>query len=325
MKIKRNDNSIIKKRKINLENLETYDDNKIKQAVECLNSEITNNFISHFDNIAYTFKKRNDRNHKFSNYNKNTGCISDCKRLKKKLSKIGLKTYFVSCKANGFSNPAGDSLIKEAHVFLIYPTLKNEKVYFTIFDPGFRITKIISFYDGQNSPKYSYLSKGIVKVNFVENNTEYPYELSVNKRINYKHEIAGANIHWSFNPYYETLNIDDYNEKLYHAMFSLKLMNYPHNINNYICIRAKVLEKTLEIYTINKCKIYTFKQLSNYNQQQIKNIFKEYFFEAKIPAEELNKFSKNIFLLIHNVDIYINSIIDPRVIKDYNNGYKLNR
>lgn len=325
MEIKRSDNSIIKKRKINFKTIDSYDEYKIKQAIEYLNNEITHNFVSHFDNISYVLQQKNDKNAKFSNYNKNTGCISDCKRLKKKLSKIGLKTYFVSCKANGFSNPAGDALVKEAHMFLVYPSLKNEKIYFTIFDPGFRNTNVISFYDCQNSLKYSYLSQGIVKVNFVENDIDYPYELTVNKRINYKHEITDANIHWSFNPYYETININDYNEKLYHAMFSLKLMNYPSDLNKYICIRSKLLEKTIEIYTINKCKTYSFKQLSYFNQQQLKSIFKEYFVQADLPIKELNKFAKNIFLLIHNIDIYINCVIDSKVIEEYRNGYKLNR
>ena len=128
MQIKRADNSVIKKRKINFKTLQSYDDNKVKQAVNYLKEEIANNFVSHFDNISYVLKQQKDRNINFSSYNKNTGCISDCKRLKKKLTKIGLKTYFASCKANGFSNPAGDALVQEAHVFLLYPALKNEKV-----------------------------------------------------------------------------------------------------------------------------------------------------------------------------------------------------
>lgn len=324
MKIIRNDNSIIKKRKINFNNIEYYDEDKIKQGVEYLNQEIKNNFVSHFDNINYILHKINNNNPKFSSYNKNTGCISDCKRLKKKLNKIGLKTYLISCKANGFSNPAGDDLVKESHVFLLYPSIKKEKIYFTIFDPGFRIPYVISFYNQENSLKYSYLSNGSLKVNYTNNNT-YPYELVVNKRINYKCESTDADIHWEFNPYYETLNIDDYNEKLYHAMFSLKLMNYPSNLNKYICIRTKILEKTLEIYTPNKSKLYSFEQLSVFNQQQLKNIFKEYFLQTGIPNKELNKFVNNIFLLIHNIDLYINFVIDSRVIEKYKKGYKLNR
>lgn len=324
MKIIRNDNSIIKKRKINFNNIEYYDENKVKQGVEYLKSEIKNNFVSHFDIITYILHKNNN-NIKFSSYNKNTGCISDCKRLKKKLSKIGLKTYLVSCKANGFSNPAGDNLVKESHVFLLYPAIKNKKIYYTIFDPGFRIPKVISFYDQQNSLKYSYLSKGTVKVKFTKDNNNYPYELIVNKRINYKYENIDADIHWKFNPYYETLNIDDYNEKLYHAMFSLKLMNYPSDLNKYICIRSKILEKTLEIYTKNKSKLYSFEQLSAFNQQQLKNIFKEYFLQTTISNKEVNKFINNIFLLIHNTDVYINQVIDSKVIEEYKKGYKLNR
>lgn len=325
MEIKRNDNSFIKKRKINFNNIDTYDKGKIRQATKCLNNQVTNNFVSHFDNINYVLQHKNDSSVKFSNYNKNTGCISDCKRLKKQLSKIGLKTYFVSCKANGFSNSAGDDFVKEAHVFLIYPSLKNGKIHFTIFDPGFRFTNVISFYDGQGSLKHSHLHQGIAKVNFIQKNSDYPYELTVNKRVNYRREILDANIHWEFNPYYETLNINDYNEKLYHAMFSLKLMNYPNDLSKYICIRSKILEKTLEIYTFNKYKTYSYEQLSVFTPKQIKNIFKQYFLQAEICNKELNKFAKNVSLLIHNVDLYINSVIDHQVIDEYKNGFTLNR
>ena len=324
MEIRRSDNSVIKKRKRNFKNIEPYNELKVKQAIKYLNNEITNGITSNFDNITYALQKKN-KTTKFATYNKNTGCISSCKRLKKELSKLGLKTYFVSCKATDFSNPAGNEFVKEAHVFLVYPSLKNNKLYFTIFDPGFRVTDIISFYDGKDSIKYPYLSQGTINAKYIPNNIDYPYEIVTNKRINYKHEIIDANIHWGFNPYYETLNIDDYNEKLYHAMFSLKLMNYPKDINKYLCIRSKILEKTLEIYTINEYKVYSFKELSLLTQQELKNVFKKYFIQAEISIKELNKFSKNIFLLIHNIDTYINQIIIPSVIKEYNLGYKWNR
>ena len=108
-------------------------------------------------------------------------------------------------------------------------------------------------------------------------------------------------------------------------MFSLKLMNYPKDINKYLCIRSKILEKTLEIYTINEYKVYSFKELSLLPQQELKNMFKKYFIQAEISIKELNKFSNNIFLLIHNIDTYINQIIIPSVIKEYDLGYKWNR
>ena len=321
MKIKRDDNTLIKKRKINLKSLEPYDENKVSKAVEYLNNEITNSFTSHFDNIAYVLDKKDN----FSSCNKNTGCISDCKRLKKQLNKFGLKTYYVSCKANGFSNPAGDSFIKESHVFLIYPSIKNKNLYFTIFDPGFRINNPISFSDCQNSQEIDYLGEGIAKVNYIKNDINYPYKLTINKRMNYKHQIVDANIHWRFNPYYETLNIDDYNEKLYSAMFSLKLMNYPSDLNKYLCIRSKLLDDIVEIYTLKKNKIYYFQELTHYNKNELRNIFKLYFFEANLSNKVLNNFTKNLFLLIHNKNKYIESTLNQKVIEEYKLGHTLNR
>ena len=51
-------------------------------------------------------------------------------------------------------------------------------------------------------------------------------------------------------------------------------------------------------------------------------MFKKYFLQAEISIKELNKFSKNIFLLIHNIDTYINKEINPTVIKEYDPKYK---
>ena len=245
MEIRRYDNSIIKKRKINLKNLDIYDKDKINLAIKYLNEEIENSFVSHFDYISYILNNKKDT---FSSCNKYTGCVTACKKLKKQLNKIGLRTYFVSCVANCFSNKIGDELIKEGHVFLVYPSKRNNRLYFTIFDPGFRNTNVISFYDQENSKEYSYLCEGIIKSKFIENNTYYPYTLNANKRINYKHEVIDANMNWNFNPYYETLNIDEFNEKLYHVMFSLKLMNYPKDINKYICIRSNIRKIYRYIY-----------------------------------------------------------------------------
>ena len=320
MNIKRPDNSYIKKRKINLNNLDKYDENKIKQATQFLENVINKSYVSHFDNISFLLNQDNNTLKEL----KNSGCINECKVLKKQLKKIGLKTYYISCQANGFSNPAGDSLVKEAHVFLLYPSIKNNKIYFTIFDPGFRMTKPVSFFDKKDSANFDY-ANGLVKVNFIGKNSNYPYELTSNKRFDYKHQIKDANIHWNFNPYYQTLNIDEFGEKLYHAMFSLKLMNFPTDINQYLCIRAKILDKELEIYTTTKNEILSFEYLSKLDLKKLKDIFQEYFFNAKLDSKKLNIFVNNLYLLLHNVEKYICEIIYSKVIEDYKLGNKLNR
>lgn len=320
MIIKRSDNSVIKKRKINLNHLDLYDEEKIKLAEHILNEEIYNGYVSHFDYVSYVFEGSNNHND-FWKYNRNSGCVSDCRRLRKKLKKEGMKTYFVSCKANGFSNPIGDSLVCEGHVFLVYPSLKNNRVYFTIFDPGFRINRAISFYDLEGC----LFSDNGINVNYMGDDSNYPYEMTSNKREDYKRDVIDADLHWKFNPYYETLNLDLYNAKLYSAMFYLKLMNYPIDINKYIYIRSKLLEETIEIYMANKSVKFTFNELSKFSQEELVAIFEVYFFQAGISYKELKSFVKNVFLLIHNVDKYIKTVLDLKVIEEYKLGYRLNR
>lgn len=310
MKIIRENNTIIKKRKINLKNLENYDENKIKQATQYLQNKIYTSFISHFDNISYFLGKATT----FST--NNNGCISECKKLKKELKKLGLKTYFVSCSTSGFSNPAGDFLVKEAHIFLVYPSLRNGRVHFTIFDPGFRQENPISFYDSCNSEPVSYLSDGTAKIIFT-NESIYPYELVVNKQINYRHQISPVDIHWKFNPYYQTLNIDNFNEQLYHVIFSIKLMNYPKDLNKYICIRAKIIDNIIDVYTLKKSEMFSFNELSSLTKDKLSNIFKSYFENADLTRKQLDEFIENVFLLIHNAQDYVSTVISPEVLKDY--------
>lgn len=317
MKIIRENDTIIDKRKINFQQLEKYDPTKIEQAIQILKKEISLSFVSHFDNISYLL----GRTKSFST--KNNGCISACQKLKKELEKLGLETHFVSCQANGFSNPAGDYFVKEAHVFLVSPALRNNKVFFTIFDPGFRLDNPISFYDLSNSNSVKYLS-GKVKVIF-RDDAVYPYELVADTRINYKHQISKANIHWNFNPYYETQNINQFNEELYHAMFSLKLTNYPDNLEQYIGINAKIIDGIIEVYTFQKNEVYSFEKLRLLTKNELKNVFEPYFKNACLTNDQLSGFINNLFLLIHNAQEYIHTIINPEVVNDYKLGKRLNR
>lgn len=108
MIIKRENDSFIKKVKINFNNLDEYDEKKIKKATSLLNDTIDNSYICQFENIECALQ--NEKNSSFCN--KNSGCISQIKKLKKKLKSIEIKTFCISCKANGFSNPAGDFFSK---------------------------------------------------------------------------------------------------------------------------------------------------------------------------------------------------------------------
>lgn len=324
MEIMRGNNSIIQKKKINLTKLPLYDDEKVRVAIQLLRKQIDDSFVSHFDYISYALKAIKDTNIKVSSYIKNSGCISTCKKLKAKLRQIGLDTYYVSCKANGFSNPAGDLLVKEAHVFLVYPSIRNNKLYFTIFDPGFRLDNIIQFYDKQDSSEVVYLTEGKTKAIYC-GDFHYPYRLTVNRQINYKHQISSANIQWEFNPYYQTMNIMEFNKQLYQVMFCLKLMNYPKDINKYICIRSKILEKVIEIYTPYKSQTLFYDDLFLLTKKQLKNIFEQYFITAGLETKQLNDFIRNLFLLLHHTDLYINKVVNPKVIDDYRLGNSLNR
>lgn len=315
MKLYRDDQTFIEKRKINLEDLELYDEEKVKLATVYLNQYVEESLVNQFDYISYVLEdhKKSD----FASYNPNTGCISDNKKLYQKLKELGMKTYFVSCKASGYSNKAGDNIIKEAHIFLIYPSIRNNRIYYTIFDSGFRMEHPLSFYAGEDSPDVEYLGSGTAKVIYQKENDLYPYQFTVSKRINYQHQVIDADIRWQFNPYFETLHIDEYNEYVYRVIFSLKLMNYPKNLDQYLCIRSKFLDETLEIYTMNRVEEYTFEYLRNLNLEQLKELFYKFFVNANLGVKQLDRFIHNLDLLIHRHLEYVDKVISIEVLKEY--------
>lgn len=325
MIIPRKNNFNIQKRKINFKNLDIYNEEKIKKATSLLKKRIDDSYASHFDYVTYFFEKEENKKASFTSYNKFTGCISECKKLKKELKKIGIKTYYVSCRANGFSNPSGDAYVKEAHVFLVYPSLKDNKLLFTILDPGFRLVEVPSFFDKENSSPVNYLDQGHVTIHYQPKNKNYPYEIHANKRIDYKKETADANIHWDFNPYYETINIDKYCEGLYNVYFSLKLMNYPIDRSNYLYIRSKIIEKKVDIYTVSYQNTFSFEELSKLSHNELENIFKPLFKKAKLSNKKLQNFIKSLCLLVNRSDEYVEKCIDKEVKKEYDLGYTLNR
>lgn len=183
---------------------------------------------------------------------------------------------------------------------------------------------IIQFYDEHHSAIVPYILDGEVKVIF-NNEEKYPYQLIVNRRINYKHQIVPANIEWSFNPYYQTLNINDFNQQLYQAMFSLKLMNFPNDLTKYLCVRAKVIDQVIEVYTLKKNEIFSFQEMKNLPKEQFKQIFSLYFKEANLSDAQLKCFFKSLSLLVNNVDVYIDEVINSKVVEAYKLGNMLNR
>ena len=308
MKVQRLDKTFIYKRKINFKNIDIYDINKINLISNLLNEEINNTFIDQFEYVSFVLNNK-------SKYNINSGCVSQIKHLKSVLKKHEIITYPVSTKASNFSTELGDKIIKEAHMFLIYPTIKNNKLLFNIIDPGLRVKNIVSFYDKSDSVNYKYLNTGLINVKYI--NKEYPYSLNINKRLNYEHHEINTNVSFEFNTYFETIDLNNYDKKAFEVIYSLKLMNYPKDNDKYIYIRSKIFDKTIDIFTCKIKHTFTYDELSNKNKKELNKIFNPYFINTNISKYRFYKFINCIYLLIHNREEYIEKVINKDFLEDY--------
>ena len=276
MKIIRNDNSYILKRKINLNNWEKYDEVKIMKAKEILkriiNETVVNDFL--FLKEIMNFQKNNDIKARYVNY-QNKKCYNCCTslamKLKRELDKILKNVYYITCKANGFSTFRGNQNILEAHTFLGYCCLKDNKRCFVIFDAGFRNYNAVIFLENENSDFYNYES-GYVRV-LSQKNEDYPYKLCFNKTLKRNFKIVDSDINLEFNPYYETLKILDFDKACYRVKHSYKIMDY----QNKVCIGLNIINGELTLYSSKKEENYNLKELLLKSDDEIASILKFYF------------------------------------------------
>ena len=259
------------KRRINLDNLEEYDFKKIKKSEKILKETISNTLVNDFAFLIKLNKISSNKGITLEEaYNSYKGeiptidCIGLSKILKDRLKKIGIKTYFITCKANGFSTKYGDSLIKEAHTFLIYPCKKNKKLLFIVYDSGFRVNKPIIFYDRTSSKEYKYLT-GKVKVNYDNNR----YSIKANVRMKRDFSIIKDDINWYFNPYEETINIDSFTKNIYKVKFSYKIMYYSNDKSKRFCLGLNIVTKKLDLYSQNNHEEYYLNEFLKLSKEEI--------------------------------------------------------
>ena len=171
-------------------------------------------------------------------------CIGLSKILKERLEDRGISTYFVTCKASGFSTKYGDDFIREAHTFLLYPCLRDGRVAFVLYDPGFRVMEPMFFYAGEASFSYPYLN-GFIQVRF-ENHQYYLYS---NVRMKRDFSIVPESVSFFFQPFMETLDMDAFAKNIFRVKFSYKIMNYHKEMDYRYCLGLNVVTKQLDFYT----------------------------------------------------------------------------
>ena len=322
MKIKRENTFDIVKEKIDLNTIPKFSFFKYSLSKHILKKVINREVIDTFDfitivrkscngNINNLQKKWEVKDFKDVKYN----CYYLCKVLKKKLENIGINCKYVSYQANGFSTPAGDEIIKEAHISLVWITKKNNKPFITVYDPGLYIDKPISFYEGEDSQIVK-IKKGKFSImcnRSKKDNNNYPYIQIINGKNKNCFGDKTYTITYKFNPLYETKNTD---EMLYPISLSLLIGFKVSNINTQkkgAYIKLILLSKYIEFYNASTKVVtkLTFKELKSISKLELKE---KLFTTCEMLNKDITTIVDDIYFILDNYNDYIKYIIDNNIL-----------
>lgn len=311
IKLYRKDGTFLEKRKVNLDNLKEYNEEKIKEAEKYMNYLIENEYVNNFEMLDNLFSNNMNLENLNTNYKYAIACIEQSKRIKHKLDEMGLYSYLVTCKPDKFLSEHGDKLIIESHTILVHPCLYNGKISFVIFDPGFRLNNSVLVIDKEISNDKKFYD-GIYRIEY-KNNDNYPYEIYTNRRTDINRNIYIKDIHWEFNLYYETINIDSLYYYFIKIMYSYKIISYSTKYEKNPYIVYDVFEDLIiysDGYNIKEIKII---DLKNMTIEEIKKLFSKC---IKNIGYDIDKLTNIIIKLSKNYEFLKNNIIDKDVKND---------
>lgn len=297
-----------------------YDSIDLNIISKLLNLVIQNYTYSTFDLIKLVKEKFNGNLKKtinsIDNYSKvRFNCYYATKLLKKELNKLGINAKYVSYKSIGFSSPFGDELIKEAHISLVIPTIRNEKPYYIILDPGYRIPSPLCFYKSSKTTNIK-IDHDDITIQKNDDNL-YPYCMKMQGYNRYSIDENSYFCEEYFNCDYETINPD---EILFPLSFEIlngyRIINYNEDKEKRAMIKAMILEEYLECSDCNDNIILTFAELHHLSREKLCSIIKP--FCDKLGGNVV-EFIDTLYFILENNKQFINEVMNKKVLKEFQN------
>lgn len=330
MIIERNGLRPIIKSEIDLSNLENFSQNKIDEATILLKETIEQYPIStfglitlirtHFKNsLLYTLNNA-DFDYSSLNYN----CFFLANKMKEKLSDVSIKGYLMTYQANKYALNSGDAKVKEAHISVIYPSIKENKLIYTIFDPGLKIDKPLLFYPYTNSCGIM-VNQNKINICFNPNDIDYPYYMEMTGINKYSYNKSNHLIFQRFNPKYETINIDEMLFPVSHSLLTgYKAIIYSTDINKRAYITLSHLEQKLEFSDCVTGVEYSFayEELEKMGYQKLKEKITSVCNKLQLDPDDI---TSNIYFMIYYHNDYINCIMNQELIEEYSKKQNIKR
>lgn len=312
------------KNEIALVNLDSYDEEKVKEAGYLLKDTIVSYPISTIGMITILRKKyekslmntyetlKDNSDYNIVRYN----CYYLAKVLHARLKNININSYFMTHKAHYFALNSGDKKMKEAHISLIYPTIHNDRVLYTIFDPGLKIDVPLSFYKEEEMDT---IIKDQLTINVRKTaDVDYPYFVNLDGINPYSYNFNAHNVHQTFNPKYETVELDKLAYPIsYRLLTGYKATIFARDQEKRAYITLNHLSKTLEFYDgLDGIKYnYTFLQLFKVDKQVIREQLRNVCLKLSLDLDEM---IEDIYFMVDVIEEFNNQLMDQDVVNEYN-------
>ncbi len=315
-KITRKNGPTILKRKIDLKNLIPYETIDI-DLEKLIDEVVTTTIYSTVDllkllkeNYQGNFKKAIEDIQDYSSVRFN--CYYAAKLLKEKLEERNIKTNYISYKSVEFSSKSGDKLMKEAHIALLLPTKKENKIYYLILDPGLKIPKPIGFYQKDKKTEIK-IDCDIIKI-VKRRYKKYPYRIEVQgyNRYSLNEKIQQCTDFLDIR--FETINPSEILFPMsYQVLEGYRIIHYPKNKNNFASLKIMLIKKYIEIIEGDNKTILSFEKIKKMNLSTLEEALKNLSIKLSEEKEEL---AKLILFYVNHLDEFLSTVIEKSVYKE---------
>lgn len=323
MKIERKNEYDILKNEVDINRLGEYSLEQIKESVPLLDKVMEQNAVSTFDLITLLRDKYNGslksayHNASISGFvNSKFNCVYLSRILKEQLKKLGIDAHYLSHQARLYALDSGDKKIKEAHVSLIYPAIHNDRIIYTIYDPGLKIPIPMTFYSEEKYEQEldNNLSVGI---EYDPSNVEYPNAIKMHGISPYSYTEFPHLIYQRFNPNYL---IDNLGEMLY--PMSLKLLTgykatiFSKDYNKRAYIKLDHIDNSIEYCDYEKgiIKSLDYKDIMKVDRNYLIGELSSICEKLRI---DVNEIVDDIIFMVEVNDEYMKEIMDNDVLNEY--------
>lgn len=268
------------------------------------------------DNFNGDFKKAINNIHDYSKVRFN--CYYATKLLKEKLSKHGIDTKYVSYKSIGFSSNYGDELIKEAHMSLVIPTIRDYHIYYIILDPGYRIPSPICFYKSSNTTNIK-IDNDYLTIQKNDDNL-YPYSMKMQGYNRYSLNETSCFCEEYFNCDYETLNPEEILFPLsFEVLNGYRMINYNEDKKKCAMLKVMILDHYLQCSEYNQNISLTFSELLEIPKDKLHSILKPFCDKLN---QDVTEFMEILYFILETDKQFVDEIINKKVLDEFQ-GQKL--